>query len=226
MSVSHEVWFGASVAPKQSSANVVAVAVVQEVVGGSVIVTGAKPAARVGVHVGGIPPSPPLDPAPVPLELVDAPLDALVLVPTPELDIVVPVQNPAIFAVSRFVVQAVPPALTTMSHDETELAGSCVQHVASVAQSGLTVGPPLSMPGPVAGELELLQAAAVMDAAKRTGIASRYRFMAGHHTRTPDQVKTIGAVLRTKTYPRRHIAPLRPAARERYRRALRMTRRV
>jgi hypothetical protein len=174
-------------------------------------------------------PAPASPPVPVPLpdvEALDPALDPL-LVPGPEeLDIVVPVQNPAIFAVLRFVVQAVPPALTTMSHDETELAGSCVQHVASVAQSGLTVGPPLSMPGPVAGELELLQAAAVMDAAKRTGIASRYRFMAGHHTRTPDQVKTIGAVLRTKTYPRRHIAPLRPAARERYRRALRMTRRV
>ena len=207
----------ASVALKQSSASAVAVVDVQDVVGGSVIVSGAQPVGSVGVQLPVIPASPPV---PVPVPLVDALDPALVPALEDELDIVTPVQNPDIFALASCVVQFAPPAVTTFVHIATELDGSVLQHAERVSQSGFTVPPP--SPVPATGVLELLQAAAVMDAAKKTGMARRYRLMAGHHTRPNDRVKMIGAVLRTKTYEGRHRVSRRPAPRERYRRALRM----
>ena len=115
-------------------------------------------------------------------------------------------------------VQDAPTSLAaTAVHALTAAAGNDAQQVARAAHSAAPLVP-VPLP-PVVGELELLQAAAVMEAAKTTGMAKRYRlaFMAGHHTRGTDQVKKDHAVGVTKAYIEGQCVSMRPAGRERYR---------
>jgi hypothetical protein len=102
--------------------------------------------------------------------------------------------RPAAFSAARSVVHVAPPLVTAEVQRDAMLP-AFAQQGESNAQSGFVDA---SMPGP-AGLLELLQAAAAMEAAKMTGMARRYRFMAGQHTRASDQVKKLSALCCTKT---------------------------
>jgi hypothetical protein len=169
----------------------------------------------------------PLAPVPVPEPLcVPVPVPVLVLLPVLELDpVLVPVLDPVVTPVElvlqkpacvnspRTVMQVASfPPDTVLSQPGSDAAGSVGQHAVSWVHAGPPLPPPESFP-PVAVLDELLQAAAVMEAAKKTGMAKRYRlaFMAGHHTRRTDPVKNVCAILVTKTYTRRPRAPWRPA---------------
>jgi len=187
----------------KQSRTIAFVADVVQVVAGGRFAVAVKPLSGCGEQPMGGPEEVEEPPPPLVLLVPVTELLLVTLVPVPELELVVVVQYPCPVIWLSADVQPAPPVVTADVHEETALAGSVAQHVASVSQSGFTVVdvllllPPedlVELVPPVPPVLLELHAAPVMAAANKTGMAKRcrLRFMAGHLTLRNDRVKEIG----------------------------------